>query len=60
MHSSPKRAHNAIFCVMEEAGTYRKGHRDHNKMKSMITEGTMVQVGGARRRTISRDPSVEL
>ena len=27
---------------MEEAGTYRKGHRDHNKMKSMITEGTMV------------------
>ena len=31
-----------LFCVMEEAGTYRKGHRDHNKMKSMITEGTMV------------------
>ena len=31
-----------LFCVMEEAGTYRKGHRDNNKMKSMITEGTMV------------------
>ena len=31
-----------FFCVMEEAGTYRKGYRDHNKMKSMITEGTMV------------------
>ena len=31
-----------LFCVMEEAGTYRKGYRDHNKMKSMITEGTMV------------------
>ena len=31
-----------LFCVMEKAGTYRKGYRDHNKMKSMITEGTMV------------------
>ena len=31
-----------LFCVMEQAGTYRKGYRDHNKMKSMITEGTMV------------------
>ena len=30
-----------LFCVMEEAGTYRKGHRDWNRMKSMITEGTM-------------------
>ena len=30
-----------LFCVMEEAGTYRKGHKDHNKMKSMITEGVM-------------------
>ena len=31
-----------LFCVMEEAGTYRKGHKDHNKMKSMITEGIMT------------------
>ena len=30
-----------LFCVMEEAGTYRKGYKDHNKMKSMITEGVM-------------------
>ena len=33
---------NRLFCVMEEAGTYRKGHRDWQKMKSMITEGTML------------------
>ena len=32
---------NRLFCVMEEAGTYRKGHRDNNKLKSMVTEGTM-------------------
>ena len=31
-----------LFCVMEEAGTYRKGHKDHNKMKSMITEGVLT------------------
>jgi len=31
-----------LFCVMEEAGTYRKGHKDHNKMKSMITEGILT------------------
>ena len=30
-----------LFCVMEEAGTYRKGYKDHNNMKSMITEGVM-------------------
>jgi hypothetical protein len=33
---------NRLFCVMEEAGTYRKGHRDWQKMNSMITEGTML------------------
>ena len=31
-----------LFCVMEEAGTYRKGYKDHNKMKSMITEGVLT------------------
>ena len=33
---------NKLFCVMEEAGTFREGHRDWCKMKSMITEGTTV------------------
>ena len=28
--------------MVEEAGTYRKGHKYHNKMKSMITEGIMT------------------
>ena len=32
----------SFMCVMEEAGTYRKGYKDHNKMKSMITEGIMT------------------
>ena len=33
---------NRLFCVMEEAGTYRKGHRDWNRVKSLITEGKMT------------------
>ena len=32
---------NCLFCLMEEAGTYRKGFRNNDKLKSLITEGTM-------------------
>ena len=33
---------NRFFCVMEEAGTYRKGFRNNEKLNSVITEGTMT------------------
>ena len=32
---------NKLLCCMEEAGTYRKGFRNNEKLKSLITEGTM-------------------
>jgi len=32
---------NRLMCIMEEAGTYRKGYRNNDKLKSLITEGTM-------------------
>ena len=32
---------NRLLCTMEEAGTYRKGYRNNDKLKSLITEGTM-------------------
>ena len=33
---------NRLFCVMEKAGTYRKGHRQWNRLKSPITEGKVI------------------
>ena len=30
-----------LLCTLEEAGTYRKGYRNNDKLKSLITEGTM-------------------
>ena len=31
---------NKLFCLMEEGGTYRKGFRNNDKLKSLLTEGT--------------------
>jgi len=37
-----KDSSNRLFCLMEEAGTYRKGFRNNEKLKSRITEGTLI------------------
>lgn len=31
---------NKLFCLMEEGGTYRKGFRNNDKLKSLLSEGT--------------------